>query len=196
MKPRRIWRSSPADRVPPSGCPRIFAAPSAFPHAERWQPCRRPAGCGAVLAGSCSPATLGQIEAMRTSHPTRALDPMKLPAARRRDRRSARLGPQSAFLRVPCSFMPAPRRKRWPRHRRRWDASGPAHWWKMPWPRSPAASSPPASAGWWWPAARPPAPWSRRLGIKALQIGPQIDPGVPATRSLGDPRHGAGSEIR
>ena len=37
-------------------------------------------GLGAVLAGSCSPATLGQIEVMREKHATRALDPLRLAA--------------------------------------------------------------------------------------------------------------------
>jgi uncharacterized protein YgbK (DUF1537 family) len=37
-------------------------------------------GLGAVIAGSCSVATLGQVEAMREKHPARGIDPLKLAA--------------------------------------------------------------------------------------------------------------------
>ena len=45
-----------------------------------------------------------------------------------------------------------------------------------------------ACAASWWRVARPPAPSSRRSASTALEIGPQIAPGVPATLSYGEPR--------
>ena len=45
-----------------------------------------------------------------------------------------------------------------------------------------------ACAAWWWPAAKRSGAVVQALGVEALRIGPQIDPGVPATVSLGEPQ--------
>ena len=52
--------------------------------------------------------------------------------------------------------------------------------------RSPRSSSAPACAGWSWRAVRPRARWWSALGVAALRIGPEIDPGVPWTWSERD----------
>jgi uncharacterized protein YgbK (DUF1537 family) len=145
-------------------------------------------GLGAVLAGSCSPATLGQIEVMREKHATRALDPLRL---------AADLGAETAgALAWAKAQLPA----------------GPVLIHASAPPASVAAAQ--AALGRERAgtlvekamaeiAAGLAAAGVRRLvvaggetsgavvqglGIKALKIGPQIDPGVPATLSLGEPK--------
>ena len=102
-------------------------------------------------------------------------------------------------------------RRRWPGPRRCWPqgpvlvystaepaavqgGAGPARrrgrrraWSSAPSPRSRAAWSSAACASWWSPAARPRAPACRRCGIAQLQIGAQIDPGVPVVPCAGRP---------
>jgi uncharacterized protein YgbK (DUF1537 family) len=144
-------------------------------------------GLGAVLAGSCSPATLGQIEVMRSTHPTLALDPMKLA--------TSAAGEIAAVLGWARERLPA----------------GPVLVHASAAPDSVAAAQKAlgrdragalVESAMAEIAAGLVAAGVRRLvvaggetsgavvqglGIKALQIGPQIDPGVPATRSLGTP---------
>ncbi len=144
-------------------------------------------GLAAVLAGSCSPATLGQIEAMRASHAARQVDP--IPLAR----------DSGAEIAAALDWA----RERLPAGPILIHASAP--------PELVAAAQAALgreSAGALIEAAMAAiaiglvAAGVRRLvvaggetsgavvqglGITALQIGPQIDPGVPATRSIGEP---------
>ena len=48
--------------------------------------------------------------------------------------------------------------------------------------------STPASGAWWWRAARHPARSHRRFGPHALEVGPEIDTGVPVLVRDGEPR--------
>ena len=118
------------------------------------------AGASAVLAGSCSAATLGQIAAFKGPHLHLDTDaicrgepvgdaalawakdkigngPILLSASDQPGRGQGAAGRNTAS------------RNRAMRSRR-------------PWPRSPRAWSPRASAAWSWPAARHRAPWSAR----------------------------------
>ena len=69
-----------------------------------------------------------------------------------------------------------------------WAANGPAPWWSRRWPRLPPV--------WWRLGVRrlvvaggeTSGAVVQRLGVATLRIGPQIDPGVPWTVSLGEPR--------
>ena len=55
---------------------------------------------------------------------------------------------------------------------------------RRPWRRWPRAWSPPASRAWWWPG-RDFGAVVGALDVTALRIGPEIDPGVPWTASVG-----------
>ena len=144
-------------------------------------------GLAAVLAGSCSPATLGQIEAMKKSYPARQLDPMKLAA--------------DAALEIGAALHWA--RERVPAGPVLIHASAP----------SGAVAAAQAALGREQAGALVEDAMAqiaaglvesgvRRLvvaggetsgavvqglGVTGLQIGPQIDPGIPATRSIGKP---------
>jgi uncharacterized protein YgbK (DUF1537 family) len=145
-------------------------------------------GLGAVLAGSCSPATLGQIENMRERYPTLVLDPLLIAADP-----AAELGKVLGWARARL-------------------AAGPILIHSSAAPASVSASQ--AALGRERAGALIEATIARiaidltaagvrrlvvaggetsgavvqGLGIKALRIGPQIDPGVPATLSLGEPK--------
>jgi len=144
-------------------------------------------GLSAVLAGSCSAATLAQVEHMKRRWPALAIDPLKLAA-----------GKQSAAAAVA-----------WAAEKLQ---SGPVLIYSSAAPevlKAVQAKLPPAEAGRILESAMAQVAAElvkcgvRRLvvaggetagavvaglGIRALRIGPQIDPGVPWTMSLDQPR--------
>ena len=181
-------RDGPAGQLPPRGPAR--GAP------------RPPTGCrprrrlAAILAGSCSAATLEQIERIARSRPRRSCSTRsRSPTAATRSTarspsRNEHLGRRPAP--DPSSAPPeqvAKVQERLGRERAgAADRGGDGA-------RSRRAWSPAACADWWWPAARPRARWWRRSACRGLRIGPPIDPGVPWTVSLGEPAAGARAEI-
>jgi uncharacterized protein YgbK (DUF1537 family) len=62
------------------GLPENYRRAGLIPSRSSVEPLPRAGGLGAVIAGSCSVATLGQVEAMRAKHPARGIDPLKLAA--------------------------------------------------------------------------------------------------------------------
>jgi len=62
------------------GLPENYRRAGLIPSRSSVEPLPRVGGLGAVIAGSCSVATLGQVEAMRAKHPARGIDPLKLAA--------------------------------------------------------------------------------------------------------------------
>ncbi len=97
-------------------------------------------GLRAVVSGSCSIATQGQVAAMRESIPRSASIPSSSKAAamswaKRLHGRRAALAPN------PCSSTPRTRPSRSRPRRPGWAQRKPASWWKRHWRPSPA--------GWW-----------------------------------------------
>ena len=146
--------------------------PAALPRLE---------GACAVVAGSCSRATLAQLGYARNHMPVFDLDPLETPdaAALARaalDWASGKIGDKPVVdrrLRAAgesrgAAVAPGPRRR-------------PVPWSRTPWPASPPGWWSAACAGWWSPAEKHPARWSGRLGVRSLRIGAEIDPGVPWT---------------
>ena len=199
--PAPTCRWSPAARASPSACRPPIAPPGLIDasDAAAAAPSRRPAGRAvdpgrlllgrdarpgrhAIAAGAAGlPAR--SAGASRTATPTRGRRarlargqtgrPCRLDLFQRRSRRRARRAGAARARRG---------RPRWSRtllaERRRAACPGAA---------SRACSS---------RAAKPPARSSARSGVKALSIGPEIDPGVPWTRSRSAARRGAGAEVR
>src|SRR4029077_7307084 len=62
------------------GLPENYRRASLIPQRTTVEPLPKAGGYGAVIAGSCSVATLGQVEAMRAQHPARGIDPLTLAA--------------------------------------------------------------------------------------------------------------------
>src|SRR5689334_21817207 len=60
------------------GLPENFRQAGLIPKRDTVAPLPAVGGLGAVLAGSSSQATMGQVAAMRAQHPTLALEPLKL----------------------------------------------------------------------------------------------------------------------
>lgn len=144
-------------------------------------------GLAAVLSGSCSQATLGQIARMRAAHPALQLDPLQL--AERGDavvsdalawaQQGLQAGPVLIYASAPPeqvkSAQAALGRDRaggLVEHAMAALATGLI---KAGVRRLVVAGGETSGAV------------VQALGIRALRIGPQIDPGVPATLALGDP---------
>jgi uncharacterized protein YgbK (DUF1537 family) len=60
------------------GLPENFRRAGLIPKRDRVEPLPAVGGLGAVIAGSASQATLGQVAAMQANHPALALDPFKI----------------------------------------------------------------------------------------------------------------------
>ena len=144
-------------------------------------------GAAAVLSGSCSPATLAQVARMRVKHPSLMLDPLDL--ANRGDAAisdalawaaaSLQGGPILIYASAPANVVKAVQAKlgrdragALVEHALAALAQGLV---KQGVRRLVVAGGESSGAV------------VQALGVRALRIGPQIDPGIPATLSLGAP---------
>ncbi len=144
-------------------------------------------GAAAVLSGSCSQATLGQIAKMKAAHPALQLDPLQL--AERGDavvsdalawaQQGLAAGPVLIYASAPPEDVKSAQAKlgrdkagSLVEHAMATLAAGLV---KAGVRRLVVAGGETSGAV------------VQALGVRALRIGPQIDPGVPATLALGDP---------
>ncbi len=144
-------------------------------------------GASAVLAGSCSAATLAQVTHMRNQHPARSLDPLGLaddgPGIVRDvldwAREEMAKGPVLVYSSAPPEAVARAQaslgRERAGDLVERALAEIGAGLVEAGVRRLVVAGGETSGAV------------VQRLGVRALRIGPQIDPGVPWTLSLGDP---------
>jgi uncharacterized protein YgbK (DUF1537 family) len=170
------------------GLPENFRQAGLIPKRDAVAPLDAVGGLGAVVSGSSSQATMGQIAAMRAKHPTLALEPLKL---------------AENFEQGVAAVLD------WARPRL---ASRPVLIHAGGTPKEVAAVQAGlgrAQAGELIEKAlariaqglveagvrrlvvaggETSGAVVQGLGVKALQIGPQIDPGVPACLSIGTPR--------
>jgi uncharacterized protein YgbK (DUF1537 family) len=143
-------------------------------------------GAEAVISGSCSTATLGQVEAMRQSRPVFMVDPIELTAGR--DVVRAALdwaAPLLASGPVLVAASAPPERVRAVQEKLGRERAGALvetalaaiaeGLVKRGVRRLVVAGGETSGAV------------VKALGIRALRIGPQIDPGVPWTATIGDP---------
>jgi uncharacterized protein YgbK (DUF1537 family) len=145
-------------------------------------------GAAAVLSGSCSPATLTQVERMRAQHPSLMLDPMAL--AERGDAAisdalawataSLDAGPILIYASAPPDTVRSVQAKlgrdragTLVEHALATLARGLVNAGVR---RLVVAGGESSGAV------------VQALGVRALRIGPQIDPGIPGTLSLADPK--------
>jgi 3-dehydrotetronate 4-kinase len=153
------------------------------PDADRLPPVHGPA---AVISGSCSTATLAQIAAMRATHWVFDVDPLALaeghPVVERAlDRAAQRLDEKPLLI----SASAAPERVRYIQERLGRERAG----------SIVEAALAEIAQGLVERSVRrlviaggeTSGAIVQALGISGLRIGPQIDPGVPWTASLGDP---------
>ena len=145
-------------------------------------------GAAAVLSGSCSPATLAQVERMRALHPTLTLDPLVL-AERGEGAVSDALAWATASLEagpILISASAPPDAVKAAQGKLGRDRAGTLVEHAL---ASLARGLVKAGvrrlvvAG-----GETSGAVVQALGIRALRIGPQIDPGIPATVSVGEPR--------
>ncbi len=144
-------------------------------------------GLGAVIAGSCSAATLGQVEAMREKYPAHRIDPLKLAADGEGEARAAlawasgELGKGPVLIHASAPPEAVARAQKALGRERAGTlveaaladiAEGLV---KTGVRRLVVAGGETSGAV------------VQRLGIKSLRIGPQIDPGVPAVFAEGKP---------
>jgi 3-dehydrotetronate 4-kinase len=145
-------------------------------------------GAAAVLSGSCSPATLAQVERMRARHPSLVLDPLAL-AERGEAAISDALAWAAASLEAGAVLIYAsapPDAVRLVQAKLGRDRAGAlvehalatlAQGLVKAGVRRLVVAGGESSGA-----------VVQALGVRALRIGPQIDPGIPATLSLGEPR--------
>jgi uncharacterized protein YgbK (DUF1537 family) len=144
-------------------------------------------GSAAVLAGSCSAATLGQIEAFAKSHAALKLDPLalaegKTSAAEALEwaRPHLAAGPMLIYASAPPADVAAIQATL---GRERAGALVEQALAEIAAGLVAAGARRLVVAG-----GETSGAVVQRLGVTALEIGPQIDPGVPWTFSLGEPR--------
>jgi uncharacterized protein YgbK (DUF1537 family) len=169
------------------GLPENYRRASLIPQRTTVEPLPKAGGYGAVIAGSCSVATLGQVEAMRAQHPARGIDPLTLAAdsggevsavvAWAKDEIAN--GPVLIHASAPPDAVAAAQKAL---GRERAGAlveealAGIAQALVDAGVRRLVVAGGETSGA-----------VVQRLGIKSLRIGPQIDPGVPAVFSDGKP---------
>ena len=170
------------------GLPRNFRRAGLIPDRSEIEPLPTVGGLGAVLAGSCSPATLGQIEVMREKHAARTLDPLKLAADYAGEVAGALAWagtqlPSGPILIQASAAPPAVAAAQAALGRKRAGSLVEAAMAEIAAGLVATGVRRLVVAG-----GETSGAVVHALGIRALQIGPQIDPGVPATLSLGEPR--------
>jgi len=145
-------------------------------------------GAAAILSGSCSPATLAQVERMRAKHPSLMLDPLAL--AERGEAvisdaiawasASLEAGPVLIYASAPPDAVKSVQAKL---GRDRAGALVEHALAALARSLVKAGVRRLVVAG-----GESSGAVVQALGVRALRIGPQIDPGIPATLSLGEPR--------
>jgi uncharacterized protein YgbK (DUF1537 family) len=144
-------------------------------------------GKAAVLSGSCSPATLAQVERMRSRHPSLKLDPLVL--AERGEMAIAEAlawataaletSPILIYASAPSESVKAVQAK-----------LGREHAGSLVEHALATLAKGLVAAGvrrLIVAGGESSGAVVQALGVRALRIGPQIDPGIPATLSLGEP---------
>ena len=166
------------------GLPENFRRPGCWALAAMPTRCRRSRGAEVVLAGSCSAATLEQVAVMAPSRPALRLDPMRLAAG---------WDPAEAVAWASQHMSRRPSADLRQRHARR-GGGGPGSDWAASGREALVEDALAAiAAGVVDAGARrlvvaggeTSGAVVQALGVKGLAIGPMIDPGVPATVSIG-----------
>lgn len=170
------------------GLPENFRQAGLIPKRDAVTPLDSVGGLGAVVAGSSSQATMGQIAAMRAQHPTLALEPLKLAenfeqtVAAVLDWAKPKLsaGPVLIHAGGTPKEVAAVQEKL---GRERAGELVEQALAKIAQGLVAAGVRRLVVAG-----GETSGAVVQGLGVKALQIGPQIDPGVPACLAIGTPR--------
>jgi uncharacterized protein YgbK (DUF1537 family) len=170
------------------GLPENFRRAGLIPKRDAVEPLPAVGGLGAVIAGSASQATLGQVAAMRAKHPAMALDPFKIAengasvvgAALDWARPKLESGPVLIYASAPPDQVAAVQAKLGREHAGALIEDVLA---KVAQGLVAAGVRRLVVAG-----GETSGAVVQGLGVKALRIGPQIDPGVPATLAIGEPR--------
>ena len=170
------------------GLPENFRRAGLIPKRDAVEALPAVGGLGAVLAGSASQATLGQVAAMRAKHPAFNLDPFKIAedatgsVAEALDwaRPKLQAGPVLIYASAPPDQVAAVQAKLGREHAGALIEEVLA---KIARGLVQAGVRRLVVAG-----GETSGAVVQGLGVKALRIGPQIDPGVPATLSIGEPR--------
>jgi uncharacterized protein YgbK (DUF1537 family) len=169
------------------GLPENFRRAGLIPKRDAVEPLPAVGGLGAVVAGSSSQATLGQVAAMRARHPALALEPLKLAEDPKRavaaalDWAKGKLaaGPVLIYASAPPGEVAAVQAK-----------LGREHAGTMIEDALTEVARGLVEAGvkrLVVAGGETSGAVVQGLGVKALRIGPQIDPGVPATLSVEGP---------
>jgi len=169
------------------GLPGNYRRSGLIPMRNTVDPLPSVGGLGAVLAGSASQATLGQVAAMRARYPSLALNPLKIAenaagaVAQALDFAGANLaaGPVLIYASAPPDKVAAAQKAL---GRERAGALIEDALAKIAAGLVAAGVRRLVVAG-----GETSGAVVQGLGVKALRIGPQIDPGVPATLALGGP---------
>jgi uncharacterized protein YgbK (DUF1537 family) len=170
------------------GLPENFRRAGLIPKRDAVEPLPAVGGFGAVLAGSASQATLGQIVAMRAICPVLALDPFRIAenkaaviaGALAWARPELEKGPVLIYASAPPDQVAAVQAKLGREHAGALIEDTMA---KIAQGLVAAGVRRLVVAG-----GETSGAVVQGLGVKALRIGPQIDPGVPATLAIGEPR--------
>jgi uncharacterized protein YgbK (DUF1537 family) len=170
------------------GLPENYRRAGLIPTRDAVEPLPAVGGLGAVIAGSASQATLGQVAAMRAQHPALALDPFKI--AENADgmvaealnwaRGKLPAGPVLIYASAPPEQVAAVQAKLGREHAGAMIEDVLA---KIARGLVQAGVRRLVVAG-----GETSGAVVQGLGVKALRIGPQIDPGVPATLAIGAPQ--------
>ena len=170
------------------GLPENFRRAGLIPKREAVTPLDPVGGLGAVVAGSSSQATMGQVAAMRAQHPALALEPLKLAedldrsVAAALDWAKPKLGAGPVLIHAGGTPKEVAAVQ---------EKLGRARAGELVEQALATIAQGLVAAGvrrLVVAGGETSGAVVQGLGIKALQIGPQIDPGVPACLAIGTPR--------
>jgi uncharacterized protein YgbK (DUF1537 family) len=170
------------------GLPENFRQAGLIPKRDAVAPLPAVGGLGAVVAGSSSQATMSQIAAMRAQHPTLALEPLKLAESPEQgiaaalDWAKPKLGQGPVLIHAGGTPQEI-KTVQMALGRERAGALIEDALAKIAQGLVAAGVRRLVVAG-----GETAGAVVQGLGVKALQIGPQIDPGVPACLAIGTPR--------
>jgi uncharacterized protein YgbK (DUF1537 family) len=170
------------------GLPENFRQAGLIPKRDAVAPLPAVGGLGAVVAGSSSQATMSQIAAMRAQHPTLALEPLKLAESPEQgiaaalDWAKPKLGQGPVLIHAGGTPQEI-KTVQMALGRERAGALIEDALAKIAQGLVAAGVRRLVVAG-----GETAGAVVQGLGVKALQIGPQIDPGVPACLAIGTPQ--------
>lgn len=170
------------------GLPENFRKRGLLPARDSARPLQTVGGSGVVLSGSCSVATLEQVAVMKAKHPAFAIDPMALAVNFDKVVAEIMAWAVARLKTSPVLIYASAAPERVSEIQSRFGREGAGAMIEKAVAAIAKALAASGVRRFVVAGGETSGAVVSALGVKALEIGPQITPGVPATLSYGEPR--------